>query len=120
MVSSLLRFAGTSFGGILGMLVWEMTRSNSYGMAVVLFVGFVLLYHVFVSKPMYRVVPMLTAVTMMLVSGLSLSINTKKHLANNQSVSRSFCTRTTLKSVFFKAIGQSMLSLERQVICFMQ
>lgn len=54
------------------MLVWEMTRANPYGMAVVLFVGFVLLYHVFVSKPMYRVVPMLTAVTMMLVSGWSL------------------------------------------------
>ncbi|KAI7885827.1 hypothetical protein K492DRAFT_2038 [Lichtheimia hyalospora FSU 10163] len=65
--NSLLRFAGTAFGGILGMLVWEMTRSNPYGMAVLLFVGFVLLYHVFVSKPMYRVVPMLTAVTMMLV-----------------------------------------------------
>lgn len=68
------------------MLVWEMTRANPYGMAVVLFVGFVLLYHVFVSKPMYRVVPMLTAVTMMLVSGWSLCWITKKYLADNELI----------------------------------
>ncbi|CAO3608821.1 unnamed protein product [Cunninghamella blakesleeana] len=66
--SMLLRVAGTIIGGILGIIVWEITRGNPYGISVVCFFIFVYFkYQLFFGPAFMKPVSFLTNVTMMLV-----------------------------------------------------
>ncbi|KAI8973359.1 Fusaric acid resistance protein-like-domain-containing protein [Mycotypha africana] len=61
------RVLGSIIGSILGIVVWEICRGNPYGMAVVCFIVFLPLYHVFFFIPKYRVASLMSTVTMLLV-----------------------------------------------------
>lgn len=63
-----MRVLGTVFGGILGIVTWEMTRGNPYGICAVCFVVYSLIYPTFLSKPQTRVMIILTVITHVLVS----------------------------------------------------
>ncbi|KAI9474121.1 MAG: hypothetical protein EXX96DRAFT_487378, partial [Benjaminiella poitrasii] len=54
-------------GAVLGIVVWEMCRGNPYGMAVVCFVLLIPLNYVFFFIPKYRVVALMSKITMILV-----------------------------------------------------
>ncbi|KAI8645988.1 hypothetical protein BD408DRAFT_399901 [Parasitella parasitica] len=61
------RVVGSVVGAVLGIVIWEMCRGNPYGVAVVCFVVFLPLYHVFFFVPKYRVAALMSTVTMLLV-----------------------------------------------------
>ncbi|CAO3634580.1 unnamed protein product [Mucor fragilis] len=61
------RIIGSVVGAVLGIVIWEMCRGNPYGMAVVCFVVFLPLYHIFFFVPKYRVASLMSTVTMLLV-----------------------------------------------------
>ncbi|KAI7907901.1 uncharacterized protein BX663DRAFT_14209 [Cokeromyces recurvatus] len=63
----LYRIIGSVIGAVLGIIVWEMCRGNAYGMAVVCFILFLPLYYIFFFIPKYRVIALMTKVTMILV-----------------------------------------------------
>ena len=63
-----MRTLGTAAGGVLGIVVWEITQGNPYGIGVVMFVVVGLVYHVLIYKPSLRVFCILTNVTMLLVT----------------------------------------------------
>ncbi|KAI9302036.1 hypothetical protein BJ944DRAFT_206690 [Cunninghamella echinulata] len=66
--SMIFRLAGTVFGGIIGIIVWEITRGNPYGIAVLTFSIVVYFkYKLFFGAPYMRPISLLTIVTMMLV-----------------------------------------------------
>lgn len=63
-----MRVAGTIGGGITGIIVWEISRGNPYGIGVLCFFISIGSYYVFIFKVKYRVMAMLYTVTMLLVS----------------------------------------------------
>lgn len=63
-----MRIVGTAIGGILGIVVWEISRGNPYGLAVLMFFVLCVLYHVLMYKPVLRMVAILTIVTLLLAS----------------------------------------------------
>ncbi|KAG0182910.1 hypothetical protein DFQ28_003639 [Apophysomyces sp. BC1034] len=71
--SLIVRVAGTIVGGVLGIVAWEISRGNPYGLAVVLFVIILVCYHVFFYSRTYKVVALMTKVTMILVSFVDFS-----------------------------------------------
>lgn len=61
------RIVGSVVGAVLGIVVWEICQGNPYGMAVVCFIIFLPLYHIFFFVPKYRVAALMSTVTMLLV-----------------------------------------------------
>lgn len=62
-----MRVLGTVLGGVLGIIIWEMTTGNPYGIAVVFFAVFLLVYHVFLTKPPLRMLAIMVMITSLLV-----------------------------------------------------
>jgi hypothetical protein len=60
------RIIGSVVGAVLGIVVWEITRGNPYGIAVVCFVLFLPAYYVFFFKAKYRVIALMGKITMLL------------------------------------------------------
>ncbi|KAI8086522.1 uncharacterized protein BX664DRAFT_159289 [Halteromyces radiatus] len=68
-LSSLLRFVGTVIGGVLGIVVWEISRGNPYGLSVLCFVCFMFFQYAFLFGPPYmRPLHMVAIVTLVLVT----------------------------------------------------
>ncbi|ORZ12336.1 hypothetical protein BCR42DRAFT_81199 [Absidia repens] len=66
--SMLLRLIGTILGGILGIVIWEISRGNPYGISILCFVCFLFLQYAFFFGPMYaKPVSLLITVTLGLV-----------------------------------------------------
>ncbi|ORY95665.1 hypothetical protein BCR43DRAFT_475613 [Syncephalastrum racemosum] len=65
--STLMRVLGTVLGGVLGIVIWEMTTGNPYGIAVVFFAVFLLIYHIFLTKPPLRMLAIMVMITSLLV-----------------------------------------------------
>ncbi|KAI8391640.1 uncharacterized protein BYT42DRAFT_557576 [Radiomyces spectabilis] len=63
----MMRVAGTILGGVLGIVVWEISRGNPYGLAVVLFIFILPLYYAFFFIAPLRVLALMAKVTMLLV-----------------------------------------------------
>lgn len=61
------RVAGSVIGSVAGIVVWEITQGNAYALAVVCFICFLPLYHVFFFVPKYRVGSLMTTITLVLV-----------------------------------------------------
>ncbi|KAI8378396.1 Fusaric acid resistance protein-like-domain-containing protein [Blakeslea trispora] len=61
------RLLGSMIGAVLGIIVWEISRGNPYGLAVICFVVFLPLYHVFFFVQRYRVMALMSKVTMLLI-----------------------------------------------------
>ncbi|CAO3597555.1 unnamed protein product [Absidia cylindrospora] len=61
------RVLGSVVGAVLGIVVWEITRGNPYGLGVVCFILFIPLYHVFFFSAVYRVAGLMGKITMILV-----------------------------------------------------
>lgn len=61
------RVGGSIIGCIGGIIVWEICQGNPYAMSVVCFICFLPLYHVFFFIPRYRVVALMTKITILLV-----------------------------------------------------
>ncbi|KAF7723004.1 hypothetical protein EC973_002420 [Apophysomyces ossiformis] len=66
--SLITRVAGSIAGGILGIVAWEISRGNPYGLAIVLLIIILYCYHVFLFSPTYKPVALMTKVTMILVA----------------------------------------------------
>ncbi|KAF7725934.1 hypothetical protein EC973_009171 [Apophysomyces ossiformis] len=62
----LMRLLGTVIGAVLGIIVWEITRGNPYGFSVLCFVLFIPHYHVFFFTQHYKVVSLMSKITMVL------------------------------------------------------
>ncbi|KAI8874930.1 hypothetical protein K501DRAFT_299570 [Backusella circina FSU 941] len=60
------RVIGSVVGAVLGIVVWEITRGNPYGIAVVCFVLFLPAYYVFFFRAKYRVIALMGKITMLL------------------------------------------------------
>jgi hypothetical protein len=66
--SMLLRLIGTIIGGVLGIVIWEISRGNPYGISVLCFVCFLFLQYSFFYGPMYaKPISILVTVTLALV-----------------------------------------------------
>lgn len=64
----LLRLIGTIIGGVLGIVIWEISRGNPYGISVLCFVCFLFLQYSFFYGPMYaKPISILVTVTLGLV-----------------------------------------------------
>ncbi|KAG1470552.1 hypothetical protein G6F56_002620 [Rhizopus delemar] len=61
------RVFGSVLGAVLGIVVWEITRGNPYGLAVLLFFVFLPMYYIFFFVTKYRVAVLMGKVTMLLV-----------------------------------------------------
>ncbi|KAI8391663.1 uncharacterized protein BYT42DRAFT_509805 [Radiomyces spectabilis] len=61
------RVLGSVAGAVLGIVVWEITRGNPYALAVVCFIVFIPLYHIFLFNGTFRVAALMTKITMLLV-----------------------------------------------------
>ncbi|KAI8339494.1 hypothetical protein BC941DRAFT_420641 [Chlamydoabsidia padenii] len=61
------RVLGSVVGAVMGIVVWEITRGNPYGLGVLCFVLFIPYYHVFFFSPIYRVASLMGKITMILV-----------------------------------------------------
>lgn len=67
-VNSLVyRVAGSVIGSVLGIVVWEICRGNPYGLAVLCFFVYIPFYYTFFFIPKYRVIALMSKVTMTLV-----------------------------------------------------
>ncbi|CEJ05363.1 hypothetical protein RMCBS344292_19306 [Rhizopus microsporus] len=61
------RVIGSIVGAVLGIIVWEITRGNPYGLAVLSFVIFLPLYYIFFFVAKFRVAALMSKITMILV-----------------------------------------------------
>ncbi|KAI8081921.1 Fusaric acid resistance protein-like-domain-containing protein [Gilbertella persicaria] len=61
------RIVGSVVGAILGIVVWEISRGNPYGLAILCFIIFIPLYHLFFFVQRYRVIALMSKVTMLIV-----------------------------------------------------
>lgn len=66
--ATVMRLLGTVAGGVLGIVVWEIAQGNPYGLAVVLFIAYAILYYILMTNPNTRMFCILTVVTLTLVS----------------------------------------------------
>jgi hypothetical protein len=62
-----LRVIGTILGGVLGIIVWEITRGNPYGLSVLTFFVMMPLYFLFFTKRILTPGVMMTQITAILV-----------------------------------------------------
>jgi hypothetical protein len=60
--------AGTVLGGVLGIIVWEITRGNPYGLAILTFFLMIPLYYLFFTSQVLNIVAIMTKVTLLLVN----------------------------------------------------
>ncbi|KAI9486242.1 MAG: hypothetical protein EXX96DRAFT_516153 [Benjaminiella poitrasii] len=65
--SVILRVIGTVLGGVLGIIVWEITRGNPYGLSVLLFIVMIPLYYIFFTNQLFKIVAIMSQVTMIMV-----------------------------------------------------
>ncbi|KAI8877640.1 hypothetical protein K501DRAFT_260071 [Backusella circina FSU 941] len=63
----ILRVAGTIMGGVLGIIVWEITRGNPYGLVILTFFLLMPLYYLFFTSQVLNIVAIMTKVTLLLV-----------------------------------------------------
>ncbi|KAL9557127.1 hypothetical protein MBANPS3_001545 [Mucor bainieri] len=63
----ILRVLGTVLGGVAGIIVWEITRGNPYGLAVLMFFVMMPLYYVFFTSQIMNIVAIMTQITLILV-----------------------------------------------------
>lgn len=63
----MLRVIGTVAGGVLGIIVWEITRGNPYGLAVLMFILMIPLYYLFFTNKMLSPLVIMIQVTCILV-----------------------------------------------------
>ncbi|KAI7897489.1 uncharacterized protein BX663DRAFT_444994 [Cokeromyces recurvatus] len=66
-VTVTLRVIGTVLGGVLGIIVWEIARGNPYGLIVLMFVCMIFFYYIFFTNQIFKVVAIMTQVTLILV-----------------------------------------------------
>ncbi|KAG0929547.1 hypothetical protein G6F30_011974 [Rhizopus arrhizus] len=64
---TVLRVIGTILGGVLGIIVWEITRGNPYGLSVLTFFVMMPLYFLFFTKRILTPGVMMTQITAILV-----------------------------------------------------
>ncbi|CAO3607767.1 unnamed protein product [Cunninghamella echinulata] len=60
-------YLGTIVGAVIGAIIWEITRGNVYGVAILCFILYFPMYHVFFYNAIYRVAALLGKITMILV-----------------------------------------------------
>lgn len=65
--SVILRVLGTVLGGVAGIVVWEITRGNPYGLSVLMFFAMMPLYYVFFTSQIMNIVAIMTQITLILV-----------------------------------------------------
>lgn len=65
--SGVMRVVGTVAGGVLAIVVWEISRGNPYGLGVLIFVMATLFYYILIYKPLLRTLAIMTLITMVLV-----------------------------------------------------
>ncbi|KAI7860547.1 hypothetical protein BDC45DRAFT_543175 [Circinella umbellata] len=65
--SLLMKTLGTIAGGILGIVVWEITQGNPYGIGVVMYVALVIIYYNLMYRPAARIFCIVTIITLILV-----------------------------------------------------
>ncbi|KAI8080209.1 uncharacterized protein B0P05DRAFT_540434 [Gilbertella persicaria] len=63
----ILRVMGTVLGGVVGIIVWEITRGNPYGIVVLTFFVMMPLYFIFFTSQVFNVVALMTQMTLLLV-----------------------------------------------------
>ncbi|KAI8639572.1 hypothetical protein BD408DRAFT_349684 [Parasitella parasitica] len=63
----ILRVVGTVLGGVAGIIVWEITRGNPYGLSVLMFFVMMPLYYVFFTSQIMNIVAIMTQITLILV-----------------------------------------------------
>ncbi|KAI7892507.1 uncharacterized protein EV154DRAFT_441374 [Mucor mucedo] len=63
----ILRILGTVLGGVAGIIIWEITRGNPYGLVILTFFVMWPLYYVFFTNQVLNIVAIMTQVTLMLV-----------------------------------------------------
>lgn len=61
------RVAGSVIGSVLGIIIWEICRGNPYGLTVLCFFVYIPAYHIFLFITQYRVVALMSQVTLTLV-----------------------------------------------------
>ncbi|RCH92303.1 hypothetical protein CU097_001626 [Rhizopus azygosporus] len=64
---TVLRVIGTVAGGVLGIIVWEITRGNPYGLAVLMFILMMPLYYLFFTNKMLSPLVIMIQITCILV-----------------------------------------------------
>ncbi|KAI7870338.1 hypothetical protein BDF14DRAFT_1773232 [Spinellus fusiger] len=62
-----LKIIGTVMGGIAGIIVWEISQGNPYGIVVVSFIFFLPLYYIFLFTNIYKATALMIKITMILV-----------------------------------------------------
>ncbi|KAI9495016.1 hypothetical protein BDB00DRAFT_815490 [Zychaea mexicana] len=65
--SLLMKTLGTAAGGVLGIVVWEISQGNPYGLGIVMYVVLVIVYYNMMYRPTLRVFCIVTIITMLLV-----------------------------------------------------
>lgn len=70
--SGIMRVVGTVAGGVLAIVVWEISRGNPYGLGVLIFVMATFFYYILIYKPLLRTLAIMTLITMVLVRTLEL------------------------------------------------
>ncbi|GAN01233.1 hypothetical protein MAM1_0005c00665 [Mucor ambiguus] len=63
----ILRVLGTVLGGVAGIVVWEITRGNPYGLSVLMFIVMMPLYYIFFTNQIMNIVAIMTQITLILV-----------------------------------------------------
>ncbi|KAL7316809.1 hypothetical protein PS15m_003250 [Mucor circinelloides] len=63
----ILRVLGTVLGGVAGIIVWEITRGNPYGLSVLMFFVMIPLYYIFFTSQIMNIVAIMTQITLILV-----------------------------------------------------
>lgn len=54
-------------GGVAGIIVWEITRGNPYGLSVLMFFVMIPLYYIFFTSQIMNIVAIMTQITLILV-----------------------------------------------------
>ncbi|CEP06984.1 hypothetical protein [Parasitella parasitica] len=63
----ILRVLGTILGGVAGIIVWEITRGNPYGLSALMFFVMMPLYYIFFTSQIMNIVAIMTQITLILV-----------------------------------------------------
>ena len=62
-----MRVVGTVLGGVVGIIVWEITRGNPYGLSVLMFFVMMPLHYIFFTSQIMNIVAIMTQITLILV-----------------------------------------------------
>lgn len=62
-----MRVVGTVLGGVVGIIVWEITRGNPYGLSVLMFFVMMPLYYIFFTSQIMNIVAIMIQITLILV-----------------------------------------------------